>query len=59
MSDDEKEGQEENNLFELENMNDFASPDTTFVDFNTTYEPGQFVFTDLCQPARRIFTVRN
>ena len=49
MSDDEKEGQEENNLFELENMNDFASPDTTFVDFSTTYEPGQFVFTNLCR----------
>ena len=52
MSDDEKEGQEENNLFDLENMNAFAPPDTTLVDFSTTYEPGQFVLTYLCEQSR-------
>ena len=48
MSDtEEKEGQDESNMSALENLDDFVSPDTTLVDFSTTYEPGQYFFTNL------------
>ena len=50
MSDsEEKEGPDESNMSALENLDDLVSPDTTLVDFSTTYEPGQYVITDLSE----------